>query len=338
MTHGNELSYYVDYSLPVTESNELVQPLAQREGCNQTKALSKQTISNYQGSSYVSETGHAPLHTAGIGDSTQNSTSGAPHNTSSPRTVTELKDSYQCCPRDGLNTGDRYTNTSKRHSSVLTTYSENKTDHGNVSPTHQSSTEVFFHTALTKNPGTVNDRTVNEVPPKDGTASISMTSHTIADPGAKASSENISTPDCQFKNVLINPSVPHCSIRPSFDPVAIKEHGDRIKSFWPTPSDHAKRVFPDFCKLYCDIKDWCCPNALGARITIESGLNLEQWESRLTDHDSLIIMTSRFAPSYVLGGRSGILPPTLQRQFHTIILRGGRTNNTSLTLSVLKLL
>lgn len=84
-------------------------------------------------------------------------------------------------------------------------------------------------------------------------------------------------------------SVSQKKFYPVFDHDAILEHSERIKTFWPDPSDHAKALFPAFCELYNKIKSFNRPNAIGARITLDSGLNLQEWESRLSHyHDNEI--------------------------------------------------
>lgn len=70
---------------------------------------------------------------------------------------------------------------------------------------------------------------------------------------------------------------------PNFDPVAVEEHSQRIASYWPHPTAQAMEEFPDFCKIYSVIKSFNLPNVLGARLTLKSGLNLDNWE-RLLQH------------------------------------------------------
>lgn len=82
---------------------------------------------------------------------------------------------------------------------------------------------------------------------------------------------------------------------PVFDQQAIDEHSSCIDLFWPTPTEVAAAKFPDFCRLYNTIKSYKCPNAIGARITLKSGLNLPFWESSLVGyHDNDICAFLRF--------------------------------------------
>lgn len=115
-----------------------------------------------------------------------------------------------------------------------------------------------------------------------------------------------------FNPWLVSPTITvfrqEHSFYPKFDPEAVNAHSQRIRTFWPNPSSQAKRDFPDFCKLYSDVKKWSCPNAIGARITIPSGLHLDQWESRLaTYHDNEICAFLRFGWPV---GYSAPHPPT----------------------------
>lgn len=50
-----------------------------------------------------------------------------------------------------------------------------------------------------------------------------------------------------------------------------------IKSIWPHPTAAARLKAPVFCKLYDCIKAYNTPNYLGAKITIPSGLRLDEW-------------------------------------------------------------
>lgn len=82
---------------------------------------------------------------------------------------------------------------------------------------------------------------------------------------------------------------------PVFDQQAITEHAQRIKKFWPEASAHARDLFPEFCELYDNIKRFNRPNAIGARITLDSGLNHEQWEACLAHyHDKEICAYLRY--------------------------------------------
>lgn len=68
--------------------------------------------------------------------------------------------------------------------------------------------------------------------------------------------------------------------------VMLEQHADRIKKFWPDTSAYARAYFPKFCAQYGKIKQFNCPNYLGARIPLESDLNIEQWRLQLKNfHD-----------------------------------------------------
>lgn len=106
----------------------------------------------------------------------------------------------------------------------------------------------------------------------------------------------------------------HLSFVPSFDPKALSEHATRIKTFWPEPTSHAMARFPQFCELYNRVKSFSAPNAVGARITLDSGLNLEEWESRLqTYHDKEICAYLRFGWPV---GYTGSKPPVSVNRNH----------------------
>lgn len=67
----------------------------------------------------------------------------------------------------------------------------------------------------------------------------------------------------------------------------IEQLKDMITTNWPKPTPSAKSRFPAFCAKYEAIKAFNLPNALGARIQVESGLNVPNWISYLKDyHDN----------------------------------------------------
>lgn len=68
---------------------------------------------------------------------------------------------------------------------------------------------------------------------------------------------------------------------------ALDNHKKMIQTFWPQPSTTANQEFPAFANLYNKIKAWGCPNYIGARIPVDSGLNIKAWYQHLRDyHDS----------------------------------------------------
>lgn len=120
----------------------------------------------------------------------------------------------------------------------------------------------------------------------------------------------------------LNPSEESClqigvsvqSFAPVFDQKELDEHAERIKSFWPDPTDSARALFPAFCELYSSIKSFYRPNAVGAQITLASGLNLEQWESRLSHyHDNEICAYLRYGWPV---GYTGSKPPVTVGRNH----------------------
>lgn len=82
---------------------------------------------------------------------------------------------------------------------------------------------------------------------------------------------------------------------PQLDPEAVAEHSGRVQEFWPHTTQEANTQFPDFCKLYQQVKSYNLPNALGAKITVPSGLNLHRWEDHLRNyHDREICAFLRY--------------------------------------------
>lgn len=115
---------------------------------------------------------------------------------------------------------------------------------------------------------------------------------------------------------IINPQngVTSDQVYPSFDEKAIKEHAERIRTFWPETTDHARALFPAFCELYTAIKACNRPNAIGARITLNSSLNLREWETRLAQyHDKEICAYLRYGWPV---GYSANKPPTSVNHNH----------------------
>lgn len=98
-----------------------------------------------------------------------------------------------------------------------------------------------------------------------------------------------------------------CLYTPALHPAAVEEHAQRIAKFWPHTTDEAHEQFPEFCKLYQQIKSFNRPNALGARLTLDSGLNLNRWEHYLKSyHDKEVCAYLRFGWPV---GFSGSKPP-----------------------------
>lgn len=59
-----------------------------------------------------------------------------------------------------------------------------------------------------------------------------------------------------------------------------------FKNMWPSLTDTARTASPEFAALYDHVKSYNLPNFLGAKCTVPSGLNIQQWEIELaTYHD-----------------------------------------------------
>lgn len=82
---------------------------------------------------------------------------------------------------------------------------------------------------------------------------------------------------------------------PALDSDVVHEYSQRIAGFWPHTTSQANEQFPEFCKLYQRIKSFNLPNALGAKITLSSGLHLRMWEHYLEKyHDREICAYLRY--------------------------------------------
>lgn len=112
---------------------------------------------------------------------------------------------------------------------------------------------------------------------------------------------DVSTPDCTTHTThpggRTSNDLPPCKIQlgegniadlsyfiPRLDPAAVEEHRQRIAAFWPHTTQQANEQFPSFCKLYQQVKSFNLPNVLGARITLNSALNLTAWEDMLREY------------------------------------------------------
>lgn len=82
---------------------------------------------------------------------------------------------------------------------------------------------------------------------------------------------------------------------PTVDAEVLRKQSDIFRNEWPQPSPIAWKENPQFCELYQDIKSFDLPNFLGARRSLQSGLNLERWEARLYKyHDRELCFFLRF--------------------------------------------
>lgn len=127
-----------------------------------------------------------------------------------------------------------------------------------------------------------------------------------------ASRQHLYTPTCPAANArnelpVTVPTLPDDRFLPHFDQQALIQHAARVAAFWPHPTKEAKAQYPGFCSMYDRIKHFNLPNALGARITLKSRLNLEKWEHYLADyHDKEVCSFLRFGWPL---GYSGDQPP-----------------------------
>lgn len=116
------------------------------------------------------------------------------------------------------------------------------------------------------------------------------------------------TPDTKATRNNINTAALEDPFFPALTPELVAEHSHRIASFWPHPTIQAMEEFPDFCKIYSIIKSFNLPNVLGARITLQSGLNLSNWEHELIHyHDREVCAFLRYGWPL---GYSSQQPPT----------------------------
>lgn len=80
-----------------------------------------------------------------------------------------------------------------------------------------------------------------------------------------------------------------------YDPNVIRRQKDIIESSWPETTEKAKQEFPEFCKIYDDIKAYSLPNFLGAKIPVASDMNIANWEEALVDyHDKDLVVFLKY--------------------------------------------
>lgn len=68
---------------------------------------------------------------------------------------------------------------------------------------------------------------------------------------------------------------------PSFTPEAIQHQANIIATIWPAPHEAVLHQAPEFFATYEAVKKIGLPNSIGAKIQIESGFNLDEWDSLL---------------------------------------------------------
>lgn len=73
------------------------------------------------------------------------------------------------------------------------------------------------------------------------------------------------------------------------------QQSHRIKTIWPDTTLDARQSHPGFCELYQRIKAFNLPNFLGAKIVLKSDLDLDQWDSYLSQyHDKEVVSFLRY--------------------------------------------
>lgn len=91
-----------------------------------------------------------------------------------------------------------------------------------------------------------------------------------------------------------------------------------ITQLWPYPTKEAQKQAPEFCNLYSAIRSKNLSNFLGARITIKSGLNLNEWQHALKDyHDREICAFLRFG--WPVGYKARTPPLAVSDNHHSAI-------------------
>lgn len=70
---------------------------------------------------------------------------------------------------------------------------------------------------------------------------------------------------------------------------AISKRKEIITTIWPSTTSAARLQFPEFCRVYDQVKSFNLPNFLGARLSLNSGLHVDVWRSKLAQyHDNEI--------------------------------------------------
>lgn len=76
---------------------------------------------------------------------------------------------------------------------------------------------------------------------------------------------------------------------------ALSKQAQIIKQIWPSPTPSAGLQFPQFVDEYNRIKARLAPNYIGAKIPINSDLNIQEWERRLARyHDAELCQFLKF--------------------------------------------
>lgn len=97
---------------------------------------------------------------------------------------------------------------------------------------------------------------------------------------------------------------------PTVDPEVLCKQQKIFIENWPSPSEQARTLQLDFFEMYTDILSFHLPNFLGARRTVESALNLPQWETRLYEyHDNEICYYLHYG--WPVGYHSSTIPTSV---------------------------
>lgn len=112
---------------------------------------------------------------------------------------------------------------------------------------------------------------------------------------------------------LMTTSQPRCH---NFDVALLGQHSSRVSKLWPDITPAAADEFPDFASCYNAIKVENCHNFLGAKITLNSALNLEKWEEELAAyHDREICLFLRYG--WPVGYELDSPPTSVEENHHS---------------------
>lgn len=119
------------------------------------------------------------------------------------------------------------------------------------------------------------------------------------------------------RSVFVVNSACHVDIpTPKVDQAIVDAQVKIYKETWPHPTPQAWQLFPDFCTLYEEVKSYNLPNFLGAKKTLDSGLNLPQWDKVLaTYHDNEICHFLRYG--WPLGYHKPTPPSSATENHHS---------------------
>lgn len=119
--------------------------------------------------------------------------------------------------------------------------------------------------------------------------------------GGKGSTPQLSEPASEHRinnkdsNAPASIQLSSLQLHPHLDLVKLNEHSKRLATIWPKLTTEAAKEFPEFAATYNTIKQKNSPNFLGAKLTVDSALNLSKWDELLTDyHDREVVQFLRF--------------------------------------------